>query len=149
MCWYIFGNLVYFVAIWYILWPFGLFCDRLVYFVAIWYIVWLFGMLTNENLPTLARHLFKKLRSAYLLRQRAARLRFSLLGAVNRFDEPQSFAAQPGPLLHHRADLLEAVGEPELRVVGPGVWLNCKKRADFRKFFFKEVGIEPGPLDFI
>jgi hypothetical protein len=31
----VYGHLVYFVAIWSILWPFGLFCDHLVYFVAI------------------------------------------------------------------------------------------------------------------
>jgi hypothetical protein len=34
---YIFGHLAYFVAIWYILWQFGIFCGNLVYFVAIWY----------------------------------------------------------------------------------------------------------------
>jgi hypothetical protein len=37
--WYIFGNLVYFTAIWYILWPFGLICGHLIYFVAIWYTI--------------------------------------------------------------------------------------------------------------
>jgi hypothetical protein len=36
-----FGHLVYFVAIWYILWPIGIFCGHLVYFVTIWYILWL------------------------------------------------------------------------------------------------------------
>jgi hypothetical protein len=36
--------LVYFIAIWYILWPFGIFCGHLVYFVAIWYILWPFGI---------------------------------------------------------------------------------------------------------
>jgi hypothetical protein len=35
-----YGRLVYFVAIWYILWPFGIFCGHLVYFLAIWYIFW-------------------------------------------------------------------------------------------------------------
>jgi hypothetical protein len=30
-------HLVYFVAVWYILWPFSIFCGRLVYLVAIWY----------------------------------------------------------------------------------------------------------------
>jgi hypothetical protein len=48
------------VAIWYILWQFGIFCGRLVYFVAIWYILWLFGIFfpvlvhcTDENLAAL------------------------------------------------------------------------------------------------
>jgi hypothetical protein len=37
--------LVYFMAIWYILWPFGIYCyGHLVYFVAIWYTSWLFGI---------------------------------------------------------------------------------------------------------
>jgi hypothetical protein len=36
------GHLVYFVAIWYILWPFGIFYGYLVYFMVIWYILWLF-----------------------------------------------------------------------------------------------------------
>jgi hypothetical protein len=39
-----YGHLVYFTAIWYILWPFGIFCGHLVYFVAIWYILWPFGI---------------------------------------------------------------------------------------------------------
>jgi hypothetical protein len=34
--------LVYFMAIWYILWLFGIFYGYLVYFMAIWYILWLF-----------------------------------------------------------------------------------------------------------
>jgi hypothetical protein len=38
------GNLVYFVAIWYILWQFGIFCGNLVYFVASWYILWQVGI---------------------------------------------------------------------------------------------------------
>jgi hypothetical protein len=36
--------LVYFVAIWSILQPFGVFCGYLVYFIAIWYILWIFGI---------------------------------------------------------------------------------------------------------
>jgi hypothetical protein len=36
--------LVYFMAIWYILWPFGIFYGHLVYFMAIWYILWPFGI---------------------------------------------------------------------------------------------------------
>jgi hypothetical protein len=39
-----YGHLVYFVAIWYILWPLGIFCSHWVYFVAIWYILWPFGI---------------------------------------------------------------------------------------------------------
>jgi hypothetical protein len=38
------GNLVYSVAIWYILCPFGIFCVSLVYFVSIWYILCQFGI---------------------------------------------------------------------------------------------------------
>jgi hypothetical protein len=36
-CRLFYGHLVYIVAIWYILWPFGI-------FTAIWYILWLFGI---------------------------------------------------------------------------------------------------------
>jgi hypothetical protein len=36
--------LVYFMAIWYILWLYGIFYGHLVYFMAIWYILWLFGI---------------------------------------------------------------------------------------------------------
>jgi hypothetical protein len=44
--------LVYLMAIWYILWPFGIFAGYLVYFMVIWnryimviwYILWLFGI---------------------------------------------------------------------------------------------------------
>jgi hypothetical protein len=32
------------MAIWYILWPFGIFYGHLVYFMAIWYILWPFGI---------------------------------------------------------------------------------------------------------
>jgi hypothetical protein len=39
-----YGHLVYIVAIWYILWPFGTYCGHLVYFVAIWNILWPFGI---------------------------------------------------------------------------------------------------------
>jgi hypothetical protein len=35
---------MYFIAIWYILWLFGIFYDYLVYFMVIWYIKWLFGI---------------------------------------------------------------------------------------------------------
>jgi hypothetical protein len=34
--------MVYFMAIWSILWPFGLFYGHLVYFVVIWYVFFLF-----------------------------------------------------------------------------------------------------------
>jgi hypothetical protein len=34
----LYGPLVIFSAIWYILWHFGIFCGTLVYFVVIWYI---------------------------------------------------------------------------------------------------------------
>jgi hypothetical protein len=47
-----YGNLVYFMAIWYILWQFGIFYGHLVYFmdiyvnfVVVWYIFSHFGML--------------------------------------------------------------------------------------------------------
>jgi hypothetical protein len=38
-CCYIYGHLVYFTAICYILWPFGIFGGNLVYFSPFWYIV--------------------------------------------------------------------------------------------------------------
>jgi hypothetical protein len=38
------GSLVYFMALWYILWPFGIFCGPLVYFMALWYTLWPFGI---------------------------------------------------------------------------------------------------------
>jgi hypothetical protein len=40
-----YGHLVYVVAIWYMLWPFGICCGHLVYVVAIWYILRLFSIL--------------------------------------------------------------------------------------------------------
>jgi fatty acid desaturase len=36
--------LIYFMALWSIFRPFGIFCVTLVYFVVIWYILWLFGI---------------------------------------------------------------------------------------------------------
>jgi hypothetical protein len=39
-----YGHLVYFTAIWYILWPFGLLYLNLVYFVAIWSTIPQFGI---------------------------------------------------------------------------------------------------------
>jgi hypothetical protein len=39
-CEYIYGHLVYFVAIWCISRQFGIVCDHLVYFMAIWHILW-------------------------------------------------------------------------------------------------------------
>jgi hypothetical protein len=38
------GNLVYFTAIWCILWQLGVFYGNLVYFMAIWCILWKFGV---------------------------------------------------------------------------------------------------------
>jgi hypothetical protein len=50
----------YFMAIWYILWSFGIFCGHLVYFEVIWYILGSFGIFfpvlvscTKKNLATL------------------------------------------------------------------------------------------------
>jgi hypothetical protein len=40
--------LVYFMAIWYILWPFGIFYGHLLYFMAIWYILWPFGIFCDR-----------------------------------------------------------------------------------------------------
>jgi hypothetical protein len=36
------GHLAYLTAIWYFLWPFGIFCGHLVFSVAIWYFLWPF-----------------------------------------------------------------------------------------------------------
>jgi hypothetical protein len=39
------GRLVYFVAIWHILWPFGIFCGHLEYItLVLWDILWPFGI---------------------------------------------------------------------------------------------------------
>jgi hypothetical protein len=43
----------YFMAIWTILWRFGIFCDRLVHFVFIWYIFPVLKSCTKKNLATL------------------------------------------------------------------------------------------------
>jgi hypothetical protein len=47
---------VYFMDIWSILRPFGLFNGHLVYFLVIWYIFPRMGKLYQENLATLARN---------------------------------------------------------------------------------------------
>jgi hypothetical protein len=48
-----YGHLVYLIAIWYILWPFGTFCGHLIHFVVIWYMFSRLGMLCQKNLATL------------------------------------------------------------------------------------------------
>jgi hypothetical protein len=40
--------MVYFIAIWYILLPFGIFYCHLVYFIAIWYILLPFGIFCGD-----------------------------------------------------------------------------------------------------
>jgi hypothetical protein len=45
--------LVYFVDIWSILWPFGMFCGHLVYFVVIWYSFHILVNCTEKNLANL------------------------------------------------------------------------------------------------
>jgi hypothetical protein len=40
---YVYGNWAYFIAIWNILWSFGIFCGHLEYFMVIWNILWSFG----------------------------------------------------------------------------------------------------------
>jgi hypothetical protein len=44
---------IYFMAIWNILWTFGIFFDHLVHFVFIWYIFPVWVSCTNKNLATL------------------------------------------------------------------------------------------------
>jgi hypothetical protein len=39
----LYGHMVYFAAIWYILWPFGTFCGHLVFFIVVWCIFYRFG----------------------------------------------------------------------------------------------------------
>jgi hypothetical protein len=39
--------LVYFIAIWPTLWPFGIFYCQMAYFMAIWYILWTFGIFSG------------------------------------------------------------------------------------------------------
>jgi hypothetical protein len=41
--------LVYFIAIWYILWTVGIFCGHLKYFIVVWYIFSRFGILHQEK----------------------------------------------------------------------------------------------------
>jgi hypothetical protein len=43
----------YFMSVWSILRPFGIFGSNLVYFIVIWYIFFCFGMLYQEKLATL------------------------------------------------------------------------------------------------
>jgi hypothetical protein len=43
----------YFIAFWFILWPFGIFCDHLVYFIVIWYIFPVLVCCTKKTLATL------------------------------------------------------------------------------------------------
>jgi hypothetical protein len=43
-----YGHLVYFIAIWYTLWPFGILYSHLVYFIDIWYTLWPFGILYSH-----------------------------------------------------------------------------------------------------
>jgi hypothetical protein len=56
------GHLLYFMVIWNILWSFGIFCGHLVYLMAMWNILWAFGIFvvfpflvccTKKNLATL------------------------------------------------------------------------------------------------
>jgi hypothetical protein len=54
------GHLVYFTAIWYILWPFDKFYAYLVYFVQCWYLV------PRKNLATLNRSKMLPLKAAHL-----------------------------------------------------------------------------------
>jgi hypothetical protein len=42
-------DVIYFVAIWSIFRPFGMFYGHLIFFTAIWYILWPFGMLCPEK----------------------------------------------------------------------------------------------------
>jgi hypothetical protein len=50
-----YDHLVYFAAICYTLWPFGIFCGNLVYFMVIWYIFPVLVCCTKKNLATLVR----------------------------------------------------------------------------------------------
>jgi hypothetical protein len=50
--------MVYFMAIWYILRPFGIFYDHLVYFVVNWCIFPRFGMLSQEKPGNPALHTY-------------------------------------------------------------------------------------------
>jgi hypothetical protein len=47
--------LIYFMAIWNILWIFGIFCDHLLDIVLIWYIFPVLVSCTKKNLATLTR----------------------------------------------------------------------------------------------
>jgi hypothetical protein len=45
------------MAIWYILWRFGIFYGDLVYFMAIWYILWRFGIFFVHLIYVFCGHL--------------------------------------------------------------------------------------------
>jgi hypothetical protein len=49
------------MAIWYILWPFGIFYGHLVYFMAIWYILWPFGIFCGHLVYFMAIGIIGKL----------------------------------------------------------------------------------------
>jgi hypothetical protein len=49
----LYGHLVYFVTIWYILWPFGIFCGQFEYFMAIRIIFSVLVYCTKKNLATM------------------------------------------------------------------------------------------------
>jgi hypothetical protein len=54
----LYGHLVYYMAIWYILWPFGIFYGHLVYSMAIWYILWPFGIFYGHLVYSMVIGLF-------------------------------------------------------------------------------------------
>jgi hypothetical protein len=43
----VYGQILHFMDIWYILWSFGTFYGHLVHFVVIWYILWSFGIFST------------------------------------------------------------------------------------------------------
>jgi hypothetical protein len=58
-----YGTLVYFMALWYILWHFGIFFRHLVYFMALWYTYFVVSwyIVPQKKLATLLRHSHRNL----------------------------------------------------------------------------------------
>jgi vacuolar-type H+-ATPase subunit I/STV1 len=62
-------TLVYFMTIGIILWPFGIIYGRLVWFVVIWYILPILVFWTKKNLATLHRSRLRNTRTEFESRQ--------------------------------------------------------------------------------
>jgi hypothetical protein len=84
------GHLLYFVVIWYILHPFGILCGHLVYFMVIKFIFSCFGMLYQDKSGNPVGHSLSFARDRGAGRVSAAFLRPSIfLARSNTAEEPR------------------------------------------------------------